>query len=90
MTALGHDQQVGELLDNDRDLSVGADSEAPGLPVTSMVTGKVAIPELWLPTIPTDATVPNIWLVDPLGMMTACWPDFSCPTSVSSTLALTA
>ena len=47
------------------------------------------MPELWLPTIPTEATVPKIWLVDPFGTITALSPVRSWLTWVSSTSALT-
>ncbi len=59
-----------------------------GIPVTSMVTGYVATPELWVGSRPTVDTVPNSVVVAPFGVMTDWLPVLIWPIWVSSTLVL--
>src|SRR5450631_24347 len=61
-----------------------------GLPVTMMVTGKVALPlDDEVATIPMDLTVPKILVVLPVGVISACRPFLSLGRSALPTLAWT-
>src|SRR5690242_20671749 len=61
-----------------------------GEPVTATVTGNSALPlEDDEATMPTDCTTPKTGLVDPVGVISASKPDFSCARSVLPTVALT-
>ena len=61
-----------------------------GLPVTMMVTGKLALPlDDEEATIPTDLTVPKILVVLPVGVISACRPFLSLGRSSLPTLAWT-
>ncbi len=61
-----------------------------GLPVTAMVTGKLALPpDDEEATIPTVLTVPKILVVLPVGVISTCRPFFSWGRSALPTLAWT-
>src|SRR5579862_9241002 len=60
-----------------------------GWPVTSITTGNEATPDDPDATSPTEATVPNTGVADPVGVMTAWSPVATFDTSVSSTEELT-
>src|SRR5450756_1777208 len=61
-----------------------------GLPVTAMVTGKLALPpDDEEATIPTVLTVPKILVVLPVGVISACRPFFRWGRSALPTLAWT-
>ena len=60
------------------------------MPVTSMTTGKVAVPDDELDvTTPTLRTVPKTLCAAPLGVTVACNAFFSSPRSPLDTLAST-
>src|SRR5450759_4057021 len=62
-----------------------------GLPVTEMVTGKLALPlEDEEATMPMDLTVPKTFAALPVGVISACipfvrWGRYSLPTLASTT-----